>query len=309
MGKSSTSNSNASAPGFQPPRYRPRWLAAVCCLLLGLWLAVAFFDYSPLQEGYLTSNSTVAGEKSLVGKIGADIARISFVWLGVGAWLVPLFSFWSLWLALRNARRLALTRFGAMLLALLAACGLAAMLKFVSLANSQYFPQGRLGGSIGHWIYDSLLADTVGVFGAASLLVTVYVVALIFIFTRDIGAEFDRFFANIHAWRERRAERRREKAEAKQRAKAAKAKALAEIAAAQAAAKAVALPKTLKIAKPKDDPLALPPVVNPAKTAPAAPATPDEPPPEATPRKGAAKVIGLKLSGRSDKSSAEEAAG
>src|SRR5690606_22126470 len=159
------------------------------------------------------------------------------------------------------------------------------------------------------WIYDSLLADTVGVFGAASLLVTVYVVALIFIFTRDIGAEFDRFFANIHAWRERRAERRREKAEAKQRAKAAKAKALAEIAAAQAAAKAVALPKTLKIAKPKDDPLALPPVVNPAKTAPSAPATPDEPPPEATPRRGAAKVIGLKLSGRSDKSSAEEAAG
>ena len=116
MGKSSTSNSNASAPGFQPPRYRPRWLAAVCCLLLGLWLAVAYFDFNPAQEGFLPSNSTVPGERNLVGHLGADVARVSFVQLGLGAWLIPLFSFWSLWLAVRNSRRLAMTRFVAMLL-------------------------------------------------------------------------------------------------------------------------------------------------------------------------------------------------
>ena len=58
---------------------------------------VAYADYNPLQEGYISSNSTAPEEKNLVGKIGADVARISFVWFGLLAWLIPFFSFWSLY--------------------------------------------------------------------------------------------------------------------------------------------------------------------------------------------------------------------
>ena len=96
MAKSKTSNSKTGKTGFAPPRYRPRWVVAIVCLLLGSWLAVAYFNYSPLQEGFITSNSTGATERNLVGKAGADVARLSFIWFGLAAWLIPVFSFWSL---------------------------------------------------------------------------------------------------------------------------------------------------------------------------------------------------------------------
>ncbi len=225
MAKSRTSNSNTRRSGFQPPRYRPAWMVAVLCLLLGLWLTVAYLDYDPVQEGYFYTNNTAPTDKNLVGKIGADVAHVSFIWFGLGAWLIPIFSFWSLWVAIRNARRLAVTRFTAMVFALASACGVAAMIKLDSFADSQFFPEGRLGGVLGHWIYDGLLAENVGVFGAASLLTTICVVAWVFILTRDIAAQFERAISSFHDWRARRGERAAERAEEKRLAKEAKAKA------------------------------------------------------------------------------------
>ena len=201
---------------------------ATLCLILGLWLTVAYLDYSPLQEGYISSNSTGGGEMNLVGKIGADVARFSFIWFGLGAWLIPFFSFWSLFVAIRSSRRLAFTRFTAMLLCGLSACGLAAMIKLDSFANSQYFPQGRLGGNVGYGVYDGFLAETVGLFGTASLLVTVYVVGLFFVLTRDIAALIERVVQNFHDWRATRAEKAAARREEKRLAKEARAKAKAQ---------------------------------------------------------------------------------
>ncbi len=315
MAKSKTSNSKTGKTGFAPPRYRPRWLVAVICLLLGLWLTVAYLDYSPWQEGFFTSNSTAATDKNLVGKAGADVARMSFVWMGLGAWLIPVFSFWSLWVAIRNARRLALARFIAMACALMAACGLAAMFQLESFADSQYFPEGRLGGHIGAWIYDTLLVDTVGVFGSASLLATVLVFAWIFILTRDIGSLFDQVIANLRDWRQRRAEAAAERAEQKRLAKEERARRKAEE---KAAAKAARLAEKERIANEKaaakeakkagkkagkglklaggDDPLSSLPVskpVDPSETM--APLKPPPPEPEPEPAPEPPKVIGLSL--------------
>lgn len=306
MAKSKTSNSNAGGPSFQPPRYRPIWSVAVLCLLLGLWLTVAYLDYSPLQQGWLTSNSTAATDKNLVGYIGADIARLSFLWLGFAAWLIPVFSFWSLWLAVRNAKRLVLTRVVAMLVAIFAMSGLAAMLKFESFADSQYFPQGYLGGSLGHFIYDQMLTNTVGVFGSASLLATAYLVAFVFIFTRDITALFDRAMHNLAEWRENRRQAAAARAEEKRLAKEARLKAKAEAKEAKRAAKAAgnldsvtSLPptkSTMKIAGRGNsaDPLAARPA-----TKAVTPAPEPEPDPEPTPTAPAPepkpKVIGLSL--------------
>jgi len=228
MAKSRTSNSKQKPSGFQSPRYRPRWGVAAACLILGLWLVVAYADYSPLQDGYISSNSTESGDKNLVGKIGADVARISFVWFGLLAWLIPIFAFWAMFVAIRSARRLAFTRFTAMVLAGIAGCGLAAMIKIDSLAASQFFPEGRLGGNFGYGIYDLFLEEMICDFGTASLLATVYVVSLFFIFTRDIAALFERMMQSFQNWKVTRAENAATRREEKRLAREIKTKAKAE---------------------------------------------------------------------------------
>ncbi len=318
MAKSKTSNSNTGRTGFAPPRYRPKWMVAVICLLLGLWLTVAYLDYSPHQPGFITNNSTVAVDHNLVGKAGADVARLSFIWMGLGAWLIPVFSFWSLWVAIRNARRLALARFVAMLFAILAACGLAAMFKLDTFAQSQWFPDGRLGGHIGAWVYDGLFQEVIGEFGSASLLATVLVLSWIFILTRDIGAMFEQIIQNLKEWWARRTEAAAERAEQKRLAKEERAKLKAEQKAAAKAAKVAekerltaekaaakeakqagkAAGQGLRLAGnedplaslPASKPVSFPPPPDAAKPPPAA-----APEPEPEPAREPPKVIGLKL--------------
>ena len=315
MAKSKTSNSKAGKTGFVPPLHRPKWLVAIICLLLGLWLTVAYLNYSPLQEGFITSNTTGATERNLVGKAGADVARLSFIWLGLGAWLIPVFSFWSLWVAIRHAGRLALNRFVAMGFALTSACSLAAMVKLDFFANSQYFPDGRLGGHVGAWIYDVLLAETVGVFGAASLMCTVLVMAWVFILTRNISAMFDQITSSFQDWRTRRAEASAARAQEKQLAKeerkrlkiqekeTAKANKLAEkerlaadkIAAKEAKKAGNLAPKGIKLAGGTEDPLASLPSVKPVTQQPSTAAIPQPaaPAPKPEPKREPPKVLGL----------------
>lgn len=239
------------------------------CLLLGVWLSVAYFDYSPLQRGWFTNNTTGLQDENLMGTLGTDVARISFIWFGLATWLLPLFALWSLWVAIRNARRLAVTRFVGMIVALASACGLAAMVKLESFYDSQYFPGGKLGGEVGNYFYNELLADKLGLFGSGSLLVTVYVVSLFFVFTKDIAAEFEKTLHSYRAWRERRAQLRLDRDEQKKKQMAADAKRAAN-------AKPVLAPppKTIKLARSTQDPFTRPPIGS-ATTAPMDP-TEDE---------------------------------
>jgi len=314
MARTKTSNSKKTGKtGFTPPLYRPRWLVAVICLLLGVWLTVAYLHYTPNQEMLFSQMTTEPTEKNLVGKLGAEVAHISFVWLGSGAGWIPIFFFWSLWVAIRNARRLALARFIAMLCALISACGLAAMLP-KNLANPDYFPNG-LGGWIGSWTYESLLSGTIGTFGSASLLATVLVFSWIFILTRDIASLFDQVVSSFQDWRQRRAEiaaekaekRRQEreekarlKAETKASAKAAKLAEKERIAAEKTAAKEAkkagkSVSKGLKLAG-AEDPLASLPTSKPFETAaPQPPPSAPPPPSESEPPAEPPKVIGLSL--------------
>ncbi len=292
MAKSKTSNPNPGGHSFQAPHFRPIWSVAIICLLLGLWLTVAYVDYQPDQTGFLTKNTTATTEKNLVGRLGADVAHLSFIWFGWAAWLIPVFSFWSLWLALRCARRLVVMRIVAMVLALFSLSGLAAMVKIESLETSQYFPNGYLGGFLGHTLYDCGLAELVGVFGAASLLLTLYLVAFFFIFTRDITATFERLLQALAAWREERRELAAQRAEERRLLKEARAKAKAKANAEAAFADNPANlpPKGLKFPAPTAPNL---PFTRPGNTAPApATAAPAEDPAAETPKP---KVIGLRL--------------
>ncbi|MCB1103586.1 MAG: DNA translocase FtsK [Opitutaceae bacterium] len=270
MPRTQTSNPN-NGPSYQAPRHRPNWIAAVVCFVLGMWLLAALVDYDPIQSSFATTR--VLGT-NIAGPWGANTVWIMLYAVGVSTWTIPLTLFWLLYLALRNARRLAGTRLVAVLVCIFTLSGLASMIE--SFKPSDYFPQGP-GGWLGSLIYQGGLRDTLGVFGAGLLLGTLYISGLLFIITKDIGAEIERYIAAFQAWREERAKRKAELAEAKRLDKEAKAKEkeaakAAAIAAKQAAKEAKTAPKMV-VPKTAEEPLAKAP-------ARAAPPPKEEPKPE-----------------------------
>jgi S-DNA-T family DNA segregation ATPase FtsK/SpoIIIE len=208
MPKTETSNPN-NGPAYQTPRYRPNWVSAVICFILGTLLMVALVDYAPNQSSLATTHPT---STNLVGLLGANAIWILLYTIGLSVWLVPFFVLWLLYVSVRNARRLAGTRLVAMVISITSLAGLVAM--FESFGSSDYFPQGP-GGWLGGLVFKHGLRDSLGVFGSGLLFGTVYLCGLMFIFTKDIGAEFERYVALFHAWREERAKRKAELAEAR----------------------------------------------------------------------------------------------
>lgn len=200
MPKPETSNSNNGA-SFQGPRHRPNWLAAVLCFVLAPCLTVALVDYAPNQT---TIHTTQALATNIVGKLGANTVWCMLSAVGVATYIVPVFLFWILYVAIRNPRRLGIWRFIVMILVVVALSGLAAMISF---KPNEFFPNG-LGGILGGLIYDGLLEDSIGLFGAGLLLGTIYLCGLVFVFMKDVGGEMERHLASFHAWRDARAKKK-----------------------------------------------------------------------------------------------------
>jgi len=198
MPKPASSNPN-QGPSFQGVRHRPNWAAATILFLLGILLAVAFLDYSPSQSRWITTHPT---DKNLVGLFGAEMSYWTLHWIGASTWLIPLFLIWFGCVAIRNARRLALTRVVAMMLCVGSFSALWSM--WESFGVSQYFTKGT-GGLLGQLLYNEAFKETLGVFGSALLLGVLYVLSLLFIFTKDISTEIERMMVGVNAWRERRA--------------------------------------------------------------------------------------------------------
>jgi S-DNA-T family DNA segregation ATPase FtsK/SpoIIIE len=208
-----------NAAAFEPPKYRPRWVSASLCFLLSVLLFVAMIDYQPEQSSFVGTTPTAV---NLVGWVGADTAFLLFRFTGGAAWLVAFFFLWLGYIFLKGLRRLASARIVGMVICTAAGAGLAAMQE-VLFSDEQIYNAGP-GGLMGAAIYDTTLRDAMGVFGSGLLLLTIYVLSLMFVLTRDIGAQFDRFFAWFQElrerWRKRREERRelnKLKAEAKQK--------------------------------------------------------------------------------------------
>ncbi len=213
MPKVASSNPN-SAPSFQASRHRPRWATAGACLVVGLLLAVAFFDYEPAQTEYVRIPALA---KNAVGWIGADVSFICYSWLGVAAWFIPGGLFWVAYSSIRNAKQVDVARLCALLACLLSGAALAAMFASeVHSFESDYFTHD-LGGHIGGWIYLDVLADPLGGFGSGVMLGLVYFLSLIFILTPDFGGEFDKALHLFQNWwaeqKERRRQEKKEQAE------------------------------------------------------------------------------------------------
>ena len=201
MAKAESSNTkDKDTPSFEGPRHRPHWLAAFTCLVLGILLAVALVDFKPAQSIQNTTNPTSV---NLVGVIGAEFSWWAYHLLGVSTWLLPVYLSWMTYIYLRSARSLASTRLIAMFCCVVAFSALLAMQE-TFFTNKALFTAGP-GGLLGTFIYHTVLKDSLGVFGAALILGTVYLVGMLFIFTRDIGAELARLMHNFAEWRQRRA--------------------------------------------------------------------------------------------------------
>jgi S-DNA-T family DNA segregation ATPase FtsK/SpoIIIE len=253
MPKSDSSNSNGG-PSFQGPRYRPNWVAAIACLIIATYLTAALIDYDPGQTKYLTTAPTSV---NWVGWAGADIVWVLYFSIGlISTWLIPISFFWMFYIAIRKSRHLVGTRVTAIIVAIVAMSGLTAMIE--NRANN-WFPRG-LGGYAGHFIYQRMLADALGPFGAFLLLGTVYLFALLFVITKDIGSEIENIVANFTAWKAERAKRKAAMIEdrAKRREERAKQRAALDQALSAVPAPMVGPPgsKKLFVSKGSDEPLA-----------------------------------------------------
>ena len=275
MPKGETSNRKDTDPSFEAPRHRPQWLAALFCFVLGVLFLVALIDFEPAQSAWHQSAATTtvingqiqtvpakgAVAPNAVGVIGAEVSWWSHHLLGATTWFLPFFLLWMSYVYLRSGRRLAGLRYTAMLLSVVAACGLLSMQDWFFL-DRQVFTEGP-GGLAGKFLYETVLRDSIGPFGSGFLLGMVYLASLLFIFTRDIGAEFERLVYNFQEWRKKRAalkaalaEERRKRQEDLARQKAAAAAVAKAVAPAPTAAPQQPPGTSKKIVVPKtDDPL------------------------------------------------------
>lgn len=285
MPKGETSNRKDTDPSFEAPRHRPQWLAALFCFVLGVLFLVALIDFEPAQSAWHQSAATTAvinGQiqtvpakgavaPNAVGVIGAEVSWWSYHLLGATTWFLPAFLLWMSYVYLRSGRRLAGLRYTAMLLSVVAACGLLAMQDWFFL-DRQVFTEGP-GGLAGKFLYATVLRDSIGPFGSGFLLGMAYLASLLFIFTRDIGAEFERLVFNFQEWRRKRAalraalaEERRKRQEELARQKAAAAAVAKAVSNATAASPQQPPGTSRKIVVPKaEDPLVASPRPAPAK--------------------------------------------
>ncbi|HWA24412.1 MAG TPA: DNA translocase FtsK 4TM domain-containing protein [Lacunisphaera sp.] len=255
MRKAESSNpKEKDVPSFEGPRHRPHWLAAFTCLVVGILLSVALLDYEPGQSIQNTTNPTSV---NLVGVIGAEFTFWSYNLLGASTWLLPIFLFWMTYIYLRSARSLTGTRLFAMACCIAAFSPLMAM-QLTVFTSKDLFTAGP-GGQLGAFIYLTVLKDSIGVFGSALILGTIYLVGMLFIFTRDIAAEIARLMNNFTEWRQKRAALRAARLDEmrKQREDAAKAKLAAATAATTSTAPILHAGTSKKMVVPKgEDPLA-----------------------------------------------------
>ncbi len=203
MAKAENSNAKAKdkdAPSFEGPRHRPHWLAAFTCLVFGVLLFVALLDFEPGQSIQHTTNPTSV---NLVGVIGAEYTWWAYHLLGAASWLIPAFLLRMTYIYLRSSRSLTTTRILAISCCLVSFSALMAMQETV-FTNKAIFTGGP-GGLLGAFLYQTLLKDSLGVFGSALIFGTIYLLGFIFIFTRDFIADVSRLIHAFTEWRQKRA--------------------------------------------------------------------------------------------------------
>lgn len=225
MAKNDSSNQSGT-PTFKAAPNRPNWWVAVVCFLLGTLILVALYDFNSAQSPIISSERT---DGNLVGVVGAYFAGYSFHYFGYAIWLLPILLYRTAWIALRFSKGLTAWRFIAMILALITGAVLGSMCDTFYTLNgedAQIYIAGP-GGLFGKLFYHldekrqaaGFIGAPLGTFGSALILGATYLACLIFVFTRDLSAEFEKLRRNL---REKWAEHKRIRAEERALRQAAK---------------------------------------------------------------------------------------
>lgn len=215
--KRSVISESRKAPG------RPVW--ALAFFTFTLLVAVSVFDYNIAQH-----NSTDPIDPNLVGFVGSLIGFYSFHFLGVVAFILPLFLLWfGFRLLVQQEPR---KRFSTGLIsALTLSCSSGLVEWFYPLANAKgsiFEAQisNRFGGFIGEFLYAVLLEPYLGTFGAFLILFMGMIIGLTLVFTDNLGRFLDYLHNAFRAFITRRTEskemrkaKKEERAQAKRRAR------------------------------------------------------------------------------------------
>ncbi|HEY1764714.1 MAG TPA: DNA translocase FtsK [Opitutaceae bacterium] len=190
---------------------------AIVTFVAGSYLLAALISYDPSQ---VTFRTTSLVSKNWVGYFGADAVWVFNYSIGGSTWMFMVALFWMCWVSIRNSRHLVATRLVAIAIGLMSFSALLAMFSgllstFDSFKASELYPKA-VGGWIGAFIYQRLLAEALGPFGSGLLLGAIYCSALLFVCTRDIGSEIEKMLTNFTEWRADRA--RAKSAAAKEKA-------------------------------------------------------------------------------------------
>src|SRR5690606_24722377 len=81
---------------FGPRLKQPKPVLATSLWVLGLLHLIASLDYRADQPGWVDAiarRTSDFGPLNLIGKLGADVAYLSLIHIGLVAWLLPLLLF------------------------------------------------------------------------------------------------------------------------------------------------------------------------------------------------------------------------
>jgi DNA segregation ATPase FtsK/SpoIIIE, S-DNA-T family len=256
-------------PSFEGPRHNRNLWAALLCLALAVLISYWLFYYLPAESSVHTSGGSsevvkgkmeqrefVPNGTKRLGIVG-DYYSAGSVWLlGAAGCLVPAYLFWMVYIYIQKSRHLTITRSLALIVCLVSGAALLDM-QDSFFTDLDYFQEGP-GGALGKIFYRDVFGALFGPFGSALILGSIYIGGMLFIFTRDIGMEFEKLVHLFSEWRHKRAALRAARADEirQRREEAARAK-QAEPAQTITAAAPINPSPSKKMVVPKvDDPLA-----------------------------------------------------
>lgn len=209
----------------QPRKVRPRPVWALVLFTFAALVAVSVFDYNTDQY-----NATNPTDPNLVGYFGSYVGFFGFHFLGVAAFMVPLFILWfGVRLLIQQEPGKRLMTVIASPLAIFCVSGLIAMMRPMASSEGSLFESqlsNGFGGIVGEYLGPVALEPYIGPFGAFLILLMGFVIGSILVFTDNLGRFVDylqnsyrEFSAKRSESKEARKLRKTKEAEAKRAAK------------------------------------------------------------------------------------------
>ena len=179
--KKRTEKTKKQTLGSREGESRP--IVGILTFVAALLLFVALWDYNPSQNPLLTTDPEVTNK---VGKVGVFFAFFLFSWLGAATWMIPFSCGWMSRCFFKKMPARLNWRKGLSWFALyFGGVGLLAACQHVwaYTVGSEY--NNGWGGAVGSALFDTVLVDSMGVFGSVVILMGLFSSGTVGIFWED----------------------------------------------------------------------------------------------------------------------------